>query len=145
MSVDEFRSGARPAYTWRLGVRPAHSLIMVLPETPPSPENDGWRCQALTGAGRFWNRHGGRRALRLPAARAGAVASVTGDHCPAVGVDVAGGYLGVIALMVAAVVAMTLRFGFAILAAVLGLVAVARRMCVLVLRGMWRDCRRLQR
>ncbi|MGC9540187.1 hypothetical protein [Streptomyces sp. UG1] len=48
------------------------------------------------------------------------------------------GCLGLVAFAVAVVVALVV-FGFAILAAVLGLVAVALTICVLVLRSMWRD------
>jgi len=46
------------------------------------------------------------------------------------GAYIAGGCLGLVA------------FGFAILSAVLGLVVVALTICVLVLRGMWRDYQR---
>ncbi|MGD6749153.1 hypothetical protein [Streptomyces sp. BH105] len=54
---------------------------------------------------------------------------------------IAGGCLGIIALAILAVICMALLFGFAILAAVLALVAVVLTICVLVLRGMWRDYR----
>lgn len=55
------------------------------------------------------------------------------------GAYVAGGCLGLLALTVVVVLVMFVVFGFAILAAVLGLVVVALTICVLVLRGMWRD------
>lgn len=52
------------------------------------------------------------------------------------------GCLGVLALTVLVVAIAFVVFGFAVLAAVLGLVAVALTICVLVLRGMWRDYQR---
>lgn len=55
------------------------------------------------------------------------------------GAYLAGGCLGLLALTVVAVLVMFVVFGFAILAAVLGLVVVALTICVLVLRGMVRD------
>lgn len=55
------------------------------------------------------------------------------------GVYIAGGCLGLLALVVVVVLVMFLVFGFAILAAVLALTIVALTICVLVLRGMWRD------
>jgi hypothetical protein len=55
------------------------------------------------------------------------------------GAYLAGGCLGLLALTVVVVLVAFLVFGFAILAAVLGLVVVALTICVLVLRGMWRD------
>lgn len=58
------------------------------------------------------------------------------------GAYIAGGCLGLLALTVVVVLIVFLVFGFAILAAVLGLVVVALTICVLVLRGMWRDYRR---
>lgn len=58
------------------------------------------------------------------------------------GAYIAGGCLGVLALTVLVVAIAFIVFGFAILAAVLGLVAVALTICVLVLRGMWRDYQR---
>lgn len=58
------------------------------------------------------------------------------------GAYVAGGCLGLLALTVVVVLVAFLVFGFAILAAVLGLVVVALTICVLVLRGMWRDTQR---
>jgi hypothetical protein len=58
------------------------------------------------------------------------------------GAYIAGGCLGLIAFAIAAVVVALVVFGFAILSAVLGLVAVALTICVLVLRGMWNDYRK---
>lgn len=58
------------------------------------------------------------------------------------GAYIAGGCLAVVALTVLAVIGMALLFGFAILASVLALVAVALTICVLVLRSMWREERR---
>jgi hypothetical protein len=58
------------------------------------------------------------------------------------GAYIAGGCLGLVAFTIAAVVVALVVFGFAILSAVLGLVAVALTICVLVLRGMWRDYQR---
>lgn len=55
------------------------------------------------------------------------------------GAYIAGGCLGLIAFTIAAVVVALVVFGFAILSAVLGLVAVALTICVIVLRSMWRD------
>ncbi|MGW0821812.1 hypothetical protein [Streptomyces sp. NPDC002845] len=56
-----------------------------------------------------------------------------------VGTYIAGGCLALVAFTIAAVAVALVVFGFAILAAVLGLVAVALTICVLVLRGMYRD------
>jgi hypothetical protein len=58
------------------------------------------------------------------------------------GAYVAGGCLGLLVLTVVVVLVAFLVFGFAILAAVLGLVVVALTICVLVSRGMWRDYQR---
>lgn len=58
------------------------------------------------------------------------------------GAYIAGGCLGLVAFAIAATVVALVVFGFAILSAVLGLVAVALTICVLVLRGMWRDYQR---
>ncbi|MFC8201293.1 DMT family transporter [Streptomyces sp. NPDC057298] len=55
------------------------------------------------------------------------------------GAYLAGGCLGLLALTVAVVLVAFLVFGFAILAAVLGLVVVALTISLLVLRGMVRD------
>lgn len=55
------------------------------------------------------------------------------------GAYIAGGCLGVLALTVLVVAVAFVVFGFAILAAVLALVVVALTICLLVLRGMWRD------
>lgn len=52
------------------------------------------------------------------------------------------GCLGLVALVVVLLLVLAVVFGFAILAAVLGLVAVALTICVLVLRSMWRDYRK---
>ncbi|MCT9010001.1 hypothetical protein [Streptomyces rhizosphaerihabitans] len=58
------------------------------------------------------------------------------------GAYIAAGCLGVLALTVVAVLVAFLVFGFAILAAVLGLVVVALTICVLVLKSMWTSSRR---
>ena len=58
------------------------------------------------------------------------------------GAYIAGGCLGLVAFAIAATVVALVVFGFAILSAVLGLVVVALTICVLVLRGMWRDYQR---
>lgn len=58
------------------------------------------------------------------------------------GAYVAGGCLGLLALTLVVVLVMFVVFGLTILAAVLGLVVVALTICVLVLRGMWRDSQR---
>jgi hypothetical protein len=58
------------------------------------------------------------------------------------GAYAAGGCLALVAFAIAAVVVMFVVFGLTILAAVLGLVVVALTICVLVLRGMWRDSQR---
>ncbi|MEU2584490.1 hypothetical protein ABZ612_16340 [Streptomyces avermitilis] len=58
------------------------------------------------------------------------------------GAYIAGGCLGLVAFAIAATVVALVVFGFAILSAVLGLVAVALTICVLVLRGMWTDYQR---
>ncbi|WP_125513764.1 hypothetical protein [Streptomyces sp. WAC 01529] len=55
------------------------------------------------------------------------------------GAYAAAGCFGLLALIVIVVLVMFVVFGFAILAAVLGLVVVCLTICVLVLRGMWRD------
>jgi hypothetical protein len=55
------------------------------------------------------------------------------------GAYVAGGCLGVLALSLVVVLVMFVVFGLTILAAVLALVVVVLTICVLVLRGMWRD------
>jgi hypothetical protein len=58
------------------------------------------------------------------------------------GAYAAGGCLGLLALTVVVVLVMFVVFGFAILAAVLGLVVVALTICVLVLKSMWTDSRK---
>lgn len=58
------------------------------------------------------------------------------------GAYLAGGCLALLALTLVVVLVMFLVFGFAILAAVLGLVAVALTICVLVLRSMWTASRK---
>ncbi|MFD9651766.1 hypothetical protein [Streptomyces mirabilis] len=58
------------------------------------------------------------------------------------GAYIAGGCLGLLALTVAVVLVMFVVFGFAILAAVLGLVVVALTICVLVLKSMWTQSRK---
>ncbi|MET7781493.1 hypothetical protein ABZU94_07175 [Streptomyces mirabilis] len=58
------------------------------------------------------------------------------------GAYIAGGCLGLLALTVVVVLVAFLVFGFAILAAVLGLVVVALTICLLVLRDMWRTSRK---
>ncbi|MFF1743250.1 hypothetical protein [Streptomyces mirabilis] len=58
------------------------------------------------------------------------------------GLYLGAGCFGLIALSVVVVLIAFIVFGFAILAAVLGLVVVALTICVLVLRGMWRDYQR---
>lgn len=55
------------------------------------------------------------------------------------GAYIAGGCVGVLALVVVVVAIAFLVFGFAILAAVLALAVVSLTICVLVLRGLWRD------
>ncbi|MFE2967872.1 hypothetical protein ACFXKC_30185 [Streptomyces sp. NPDC059340] len=55
------------------------------------------------------------------------------------GLYLGAGCFGLVALSVVVVLIAFIVFGFAILAAVLGLVVVALTICVLVLRGMWRD------
>jgi hypothetical protein len=52
------------------------------------------------------------------------------------------GCIAVLALTVVAVLVAFLVFGFAILAAVLGLVVVALTICVLVLKSMWTSSRK---
>ena len=56
-----------------------------------------------------------------------------------VGAYVAGGCLGVLALTVIVVGVAFVVFGFAVLAAVLALAVVSLTICVLVLRGLYRD------
>lgn len=58
------------------------------------------------------------------------------------GAYLAGGCLGLVSLTLVVVLVMFVVFGFAILAAVLGLVAVALTICVLVLKSMWTDSRK---
>ncbi|WP_406345518.1 hypothetical protein [Streptomyces sp. NBC_00648] len=58
------------------------------------------------------------------------------------GAYAAGGCFGLLALTLIVVLVVFLVFGFAILAAVLGLVAVALTICVLVLKSMWTDLRK---
>ncbi|MGW3846873.1 hypothetical protein [Streptomyces fagopyri] len=58
------------------------------------------------------------------------------------GAYLAGGCLGLLALTLVVVLVMFVVFGFAILAAVLGLVAVALTICVLVLKSMWTQARK---
>ncbi|MGW4139356.1 hypothetical protein ACWELV_21575 [Streptomyces mirabilis] len=58
------------------------------------------------------------------------------------GLYLGAGCFGLVALSVVVVLIAFIVFGFAILAAVLGLVVVALTICVLVLRGMWRDYQR---
>jgi len=58
------------------------------------------------------------------------------------GAYIAGGCLGLLALTVVLVLVMFVVFGFAILAAVLGLVVVALTICVLVLKSMWTQSRK---
>ncbi|MVO87910.1 hypothetical protein GPA10_24915 [Streptomyces sp. p1417] len=55
------------------------------------------------------------------------------------GTYAAAGCFGLLALVLVVVLVMFVVFGLTILAAVLGLVVVALTICVLVLRGMWRD------
>jgi len=55
------------------------------------------------------------------------------------GAYIAGGCLGVLALTMLVIAIAFVVFGFAILAAVLALAVVALTICILVLRGMWRD------
>ncbi|MGW4974704.1 hypothetical protein [Streptomyces mirabilis] len=58
------------------------------------------------------------------------------------GAYIAGGCLGLLALSLVVVLVMFVVFGFAILAAVLGLVVVALTICVLVLKSMWTSSRK---
>ncbi|MEU6099085.1 hypothetical protein [Streptomyces sp. NPDC047079] len=58
------------------------------------------------------------------------------------GAYIAGGCVGVLALVVVVVAIAFLVFGFAILAAVLALAVVSLTICVLVLRGLWADFRK---
>ncbi|MFJ4924056.1 hypothetical protein [Streptomyces sp. NPDC088736] len=58
------------------------------------------------------------------------------------GAYLAGGCVGLLALTLVVVLVMFLVFGFAILSAVLGLVAVALTICVLVLKSMWTQSRK---
>ncbi|MFG2473560.1 hypothetical protein [Streptomyces fagopyri] len=58
------------------------------------------------------------------------------------GAYAAAGCFGLLALTLVVVLVMFLVFGFAILAAVLGLVAVALTICVLVLKSMWTQSRK---
>ncbi|MET7775347.1 hypothetical protein ABZU94_14010 [Streptomyces mirabilis] len=58
------------------------------------------------------------------------------------GAYAAAGCFGLIALTLVVVLVMFVVFGFAILAAVLGLVVVALTICVLVLKSMWTTSRK---